>query len=651
MRKHRIRTLIVVVLLLWAAVQPDAVPAQQPRQERILDFLSEIVIHEDASLTVKETILVQALRHTIQRGIVRDFPTTYKDRLGHRVKVDFEILEVRRDGRPEAYHTERAVNGVKIYIGKKDVLIPPGVYRYEITYRTSRQLGYFKDYDELYWNVTGTGWTFPIDHAAAHIQLPSGASPVRSAAYTGPQGARGQNFRFANLGQGSVSFETTRPLEVAEGLTVAVAWPKGFVHEPTQVQRAMALLGDNRGAVYGFLGLALILAYYLAVWVQVGRDPKPGTIIPLFEPPQGFSPAAVRFVRHMGFDHKAFAAALIHMAVRGHLEIHEKDDTYELKRKEGSGAKLSAGEKKIAETLFGPENPGAIRLVNDKAATFKEALSQLHKTLSREYERIYFVRNSKYMLPGLTFSVAVMGLVIAHAPEPPLAGFLALWLSLWSVGCALLGLKVLQAWKISRRGGLSRRIFGKFSAVGITLFALPFWAANIVVFGIFAYTVSLLGALVLGLLGAVHALFYHLLKAPTHLGRKILDEIEGFRLYLSVAEKERLGILHPPAKTPEHFEKYLPHALALDVEQEWSEQFADLLKTQSDGAQFYQPRWYKGLDTMGFGSRHLAAWSSSLASGLAGAIASAASPPGSSSGSGGGGSSGGGGGGGGGSGW
>lgn len=86
MRQRLIRTLIVVVLLFWAAVQPDVVPAQEPRHERILDFLSDIVIHKDASLTVKETILVQALGHTIKRGIVRDFPTIYKDRLGHRVR-------------------------------------------------------------------------------------------------------------------------------------------------------------------------------------------------------------------------------------------------------------------------------------------------------------------------------------------------------------------------------------------------------------------------------------------------------------------------------------------------------------------------------------------------------------------------------------
>lgn len=651
MRRWLFLMLAAAAFLSWSAVTPGDVPAQESREERILDFVSDIVIHDDSSLTVKETITVQALGHTIKRGIVRDFPTTYKDRLGLRVRVSFEIVDVRRDGHPEPYHTERAANGVKIYIGKKDVLIPPGVYRYEITYRTSRQLGYFKDYDELYWNVTGTGWTFPIDHAAARVQLPSGATPVQSAAYTGPQGAQGQDFRFANLGQGTVFFETTKPLGVAEGLTVAVAWPKGFVREPTPVERTMALLGDNRGALYGSFGLALILVYYLAVWVQVGKDPKRGTIIPLFEPPKGFSPAAVRFVRRMDFDPKAFAAAVVNMAVKGHLEIREMDDTYELKRKKGGTAELSTGEKKIAETLFGDGNSETILLTNTKASTFKEALNQLHKSLSREYEKVYFMKNSQYMIPALLVSVAILVLLIVYAPHPPFAGLLAVWLSIWSVGCALLVVKVVQAWRASRRGGLAQRIFGKFSAVGITLFALPFWAANLAALAIFAYTVSILGALVLGALGGAHALFYHLLKAPTHLGRKILDHIEGFRLYLSVAEKDRLGILHPPEKTPEHFEKYLPYALALDVEQEWCEQFADILAAKSDDTRSYRPRWYKGTASMGFGSAALTAWTDSLGSGLAGAVASAATPPGSRSGSGGGGSSGGGGGGGGGSGW
>ena len=82
----------------------------------------------------------------------------------------------------------------------------------------------------------------------------------------------------------------------------------------------------------------------------------------------------------------------------------------------------------------------------------------------------------------------------------------------------------------------------------------------------------------------LHVLFYHLLKAPTLTGRKVMDQIEGFKMYLSVAEKDRLNLLNPPEKTPELFEKYLPYALALDVENEWSEQFAEILARAGTGS-------------------------------------------------------------------
>ena len=74
-------------------------------------------------MTVTEDITVQATGQEIKRGIIRDFPTTYRDRLGNTVTVGFKVEEVLRDGRPEPYHTESAANGVKIYIGQKDVFL------------------------------------------------------------------------------------------------------------------------------------------------------------------------------------------------------------------------------------------------------------------------------------------------------------------------------------------------------------------------------------------------------------------------------------------------------------------------------------------------------------------------------------------------
>ncbi|PIU52768.1 MAG: DUF2207 domain-containing protein, partial [Deltaproteobacteria bacterium CG07_land_8_20_14_0_80_60_11] len=206
------------------------------QSERILNFKSFIVVNPDASMTVTEDISVQATGSEIKRGIIRDFPTTYRDRLGNTVKVGFKVEEVWRDGRPEPYHTQSAANGVKIFIGKQDVFLQAGVHTYTIRYRVDRELGFFKDFDELYWNVTGNGWTFAIDRAEAYIELPAGAKILNSAAYTGYQGGRGHDFT-VKAGDHDIVFKTTRRLAPKEGLTVAVSWPKGVVHEPSSQER------------------------------------------------------------------------------------------------------------------------------------------------------------------------------------------------------------------------------------------------------------------------------------------------------------------------------------------------------------------------------------------------------------------------------
>jgi uncharacterized membrane protein len=158
---------------------------------------------------------------------------------------------------------------------------------------------------------------------------------------------------------------------------------------------------------------------------------------------------------------------------------------------------------------------------------------------------------------------------------------------------------------------------------------------------------SLWVAVVFALGVTLNGFFYHLLKAPTLAGQRILDQIEGFRLYLSVAEKDRLNLENPPQRTPELFDRFLPYALALNVEQQWAQQFEDVIKTAGED-KAYRPAWYSGT---AFATAGLSGFAGSLGNAFSGAISSASTAPGSHSGGGGGGSSGGGGGGGGGGGW
>ena len=113
------------------------------------------------------------------------------------------------------------------------------------------------------------------------------------------------------------------------------------------------------------------------------------------------------------------------------------------------------------------------------------------------------------------------------------------------------------------------------------MFSIPFIIGEVAGFYFFYTEGSFLSSIILGAIIFLNILFYHLLKAPTLLGRKLLDKIEGFKLYLTTAEKHRLNFEILEKETPELFEKYLPYAMALGVEEKWTEKFAAVLEEKT----------------------------------------------------------------------
>jgi uncharacterized membrane protein YgcG len=634
------------ILSVWGVLTfflSSAAIAQQT--ERILSFNSHIRIQTDGGMTVTETITVYAAGQQIKRGIYRDFPTKYKDRLGNPVRVGFDVLQVLRNGQPEAFHVKKTANGIRVYMGRKNRMVGAGNHAYTLTYRTDRQLGYFDEFDELYWNVTGNGWSFSIEQVQAVIEPPPFAEVLEVSAYTGPAGARGQDVTVRRDDLGNLHFVTGRALGPREGLTIAVSWPKGFVARPTFTDKVAYFYSDNPATAAAVPGIIILMAYYLWAWFKTGRDPAKGPIIPLFSPPEGFTPGAVRFVTRMGFDHKSFASAVVNMAVKGFLNIREDQDEFTLSKTGSSDSLLSKGEKRIAKTLF--QGADHVKLKTANHRKIRKAMDSFKNSLKIDFEKRYFKLNSKWLIPGGIISLFTLVCVLVSAPEIGGAVFMLVWLSIWTGACFALVLMTIRAWQTAFSSGGSGGFIKKSSPVGMTLFTLPFVGFEF--FGMWAFSsmASPMAVVVLFLIIAVNFIFYHLMKAPTIHGRRIMDQIEGFKLYLSVAEKQGLAMGTAPEKTPQVFEKFLPYALALDVENQWSEKFAHVLARGERGAD-YSPSWYTGGNWHRLGASGMA---TRLGSSFSSAISSSSSPPGSRSGGGGGGSSGGGGGGGGGGGW
>ncbi len=148
------KLIATILLILSTSVLAD---------ERILSFHSDVRVFTDGMIEVTETIQVRAEGKQIRRGIYRDFPVEYEDRLGNNYEISVEPLAVLRDEMPESFHTVRNRRDIRTYFGRSDYLLEPGVYTYTYRYRANRLLGFFEQHDELYWNVTGNRWAFPID--------------------------------------------------------------------------------------------------------------------------------------------------------------------------------------------------------------------------------------------------------------------------------------------------------------------------------------------------------------------------------------------------------------------------------------------------------------------------------------------------------
>lgn len=628
---------LLAVLLVLALFATGAAA-----DERILDYHSDIQILPDTSIEVHETIRVRSEGRSIRHGIFRDFPTTYTDRVGNPYRVGFELVDVRRDGQPEPYTQDGLSNGVRIKIGSASTVLPPGEYIYEITYRAQRELGFFDGFDELYWNVTGIGWIFPIDKASATVTLPRpvAADQLRLAGYTGYQASHDHNVTMTRLNDTQVSFATSVPLKSSQGLTIAIGFPKGVVNEPTAAQRRANFLAENAPFVVAAIGLVVVLVYYFVAWMLDGRDPRRGVIVVRYEPPPRMSPAAMCFLRHMGYNDRVFVCAAVDLAVKRYLTIEQEGSVYRLRKLRSEDDSLPVEENNLLRILF--RNNNEIDLLAYASPSIQIAVKTLKSDLDLEENQKLYQKNGSAVFVGIVLSVLTLIAMVITLPTSKqfIAGFLTFWLSIWTCAVFALISGAVKAWTTRSS-----------TAVVTTFGAVVFTAFELAALGMFSFTVGLWAAVGLALVLAINAIFIRLLRKLTPAGRQLMDEIEGFRQFLTMVDSDRLQRTDAPAKTPALFEKCLPYALALEVEQAWSQQFEGVLAqaaTAHGAGTTYSPAWFSGSGLAGFSAGQFA---TSLAGGFSSAVSSASSPPGSSSGSGGGGSSGGGGGGGGGGGW
>ncbi len=383
--------------------------------EGITHFNSDIAIHPDASLIIEETIEVIAEGDKIKHGIFRDFPTRYRDKTGKIKYIGFHIMRISMDEQNIYYHIEHNKNGQRIYIGSPDIRVSSGLHKYTIQYKTSNQILYLESYDELYWNVTGNFWMFPIAHASATVRLPEKASILHSYAYTGYYGQRDQNYTTQKITPTLMQFSTTRPLTETQGLTIAVGFPKGVV-APAPFLSIVDIITNSL-----YASVLLVFFYYFFIWLKIGRDLKLN-VFPRFYPPKDCSPAVINYILNMGLNKSgslacAFTATLTQMAVNGYCRFMQNDNknkAFCLERTKKNADILTNEQHCI--NLF-DNTTSCIVINNTYNPLISQSMSNLKNYIEKKYDCIYFLNNRVYLVPGITISLFMIACVWIFHPQ------------------------------------------------------------------------------------------------------------------------------------------------------------------------------------------------------------------------------------------
>ena len=494
--------------------------AQQPSTasespEKIIDYSTVIHINEDSTIKILERIIYD-FSDNHKHGIFRDIPLKTNGR--NLAISDIAVKDEKGNEHPFAISEEGSK--IRIQIGNP-VSTVTGVHTYALTYKVSGAIGYFKDFDEIYWNVIGNDWTIPILKSQAVIYLPKAAPAVnmKASCYIGKIG----NTETCPIEENTVGeklqdvdyviFTPTRTLYPKEGLTAAVGFPKGMVKEPTAKENIVSKVKVSYILIFPIIAFLVMFA----VWYKKGRDPKgTGVIIPQYDSPDDLKPIEISGIIHQKIKDQDISAELIYLATKGYLKItRTKEKILFISSTDYTFTKLKDWsdlpdefDRKLLKGIFGEARQVNLSDLKDKF--YKEVGEIKNESI------ISLIKKGYYKLDPsrITALYFIAGIVIGGAVIF-LSGFLS-------------------------------QVFGTLSGIAT---------------------------------GIIIVLFGLVMPKKTVKGMAVYEYILGLKEYLQIAEKDRINFHNAPAKTPEIFEKFLPYAMTLKVEKAWAKEFADIYQT------------------------------------------------------------------------
>lgn len=573
----------LAIVLLFSAVAASALLSTQP-DWHVDSLKATITVNPDSSLLVDETQVIPENDRNF--GLRCDIPIGSEDRWdpnnnpgrtednGLRVKV----LNVTVDGRPVAFHIDHYLHTFyQVIVDRGNgSSIEPGRHVLNVVYRVTGAIRFAGANDELYWNVAGTKLSVRYDSQSVRVFLPVGvpAESVRASFYEGGFQPPVEAEKFSNGAEFSIG-----NLGPHQSSSITMRWPEGYIHR------------DTFEGYYGLpyvLAPVLLLIIYVLVRLYLRRNVEPYSTAPQYEPPEGLSPAALRYIMHGVVDGTSIAASLADLAVRGYIEVEARGGSFALRRTSKCDAdlkKLPAEEAAIAQLLFDPsvnladlaggstngyldlsalnispslsaKQPATTVAFGPNDPRMNVLVGMISARLKPQLDGTYFTWNAWIALVGM-LATLIFGLtVVLRSGQESGSPFLVVWSFLFFQGfTAIMSFSCFSSQRKPTMVALVALAFAGATFLGARQLAQDIsWAP----------VASYLAMIV------VNAVFLPLLRTPNAGGQKLLFQIRGYRMFLEATELDRLKEFgKSSASMPKAAS--LPYAITLDLKEPWGD--------------------------------------------------------------------------------
>lgn len=370
-----------------------------PAQEHIPFLFADIDILATGQARITETVVVLANGKKLAHGLTRALPrySTSRDGTRHEIDLNLDAVSINDTILPHKIITRGLYHQI---VPEKEYTLAPGVYTYRFSYIVNRNLWEYNDFNEFYWNITGSTWNLVIARAGALITLPGANKPLGQVAFSGIPGQLRNDVSLTQNSINTLGLISTVPLFAGDGLHFIISLPKADFISPDWEQKLTWFLNDYGDILFSLFAAGAIIGAYALSWKRRNKTKKHK---------QSFkkTAATLRYLAQGVIDRRSFGSFMLELFRQKRLDIEESEDKIRLIKKSDNKKGLSRSEQKALRALF-PEESVSLEIIKENGLRLRRSFSFLQKDINRRIKNLTLRLNGYYLI------LSILMLIIAE---------------------------------------------------------------------------------------------------------------------------------------------------------------------------------------------------------------------------------------------